>query len=439
MNITFKRRVFNDAFFPYLYSDVRNEIFYGGGGSGKSVFVAQRDIVRIPQEKGYNVLVVSKVAASNHNTTFSEYVDKIYRWKLQEYFDIRGSKGDERIVCKNNQNVIIFGGCKDRNELEKIKGIRAINGPITKIRMEEASNNTINDYRQLNNVRLRGETKVPKQMTLMLNPILATHWIKTELIDKPKPGTVYFEHCETDPELLKTANTSILKTTHIDNKFYGEAERAELLKLEYEDKYYYDVYVLGNWGVLGNVVFSNYIIHDFDYTEDDLENVCQGMDFGFVHASALERLGFKDGEAYAFDEVHGKGWTNSDFMQAVEDQWGDDAKYWDITADSAEPDRIEEWNRAGYRVNPAKKGKGSLKFGIDFLCSTTLHIHASKCPQLAREIQTYKRKEDKDGQAIDDFVEFNDDGIAALRYATEHIWGQWRGTVAEWDASDIGL
>jgi len=306
--------------------------------------------------------------------------------------------------------------------------------------MEEASNFTEYDYNQLNNVRLRGKTTTPKQCTMYLNPISVQHWIKKRFWDNRPAGTAYFEHCETDPEELKAAEMSILKTTHIDNRFYGENERKELLKLKDIDKYYYDVYVLGNWGVLGNLVFTNYIIEDFEYTEKDLENVCQGQDYGFAHASTIIRLGFKDDEIYIFDEVYGKGWTNGVFIEAAEEQLGTDAKYFRFTGDSAEPDRIKDWNDNGWNVDPAKKGKGSLRFGIDFLCGHRIHIHATKCPNMAREIQTYKRREDKDGNALDEFVEINDDCIAAARYATEYIWGQYHGRIVDnYGAADLGL
>ena len=189
--------------------------------------------------------------------------------------------------------------------------------------------------------------------------------------------------------------------------------------------------------VLGNTVFTNFIIEEFD--AEHLIDLCNGMDFGFAHASTIQRLGFYDGEMYSFDEIHSSGWTNPDFMAAAQEAWGDDVKSWYITADSARPDDILDWQRNGYNVIGAKKGPGSLQFGIDYLSSKRWHIHATKCPALAREVPVFKRQEDKDGNAIDKFVEINDDGIAACRYATEYIWGQMHGRVAEWSASDLGL
>ncbi|MGE9253206.1 hypothetical protein ACQKHR_26380, partial [Escherichia coli] len=60
------------------------------------------------------------------------------------------------------------------------------------------------------------------------------------------------------------------------------------------DPYYKRVYVEGDWGIFSNGVFHDYVIEDFEYGEDDLEAVSNGMDFGFAHASVLERVGFRD-------------------------------------------------------------------------------------------------------------------------------------------------
>jgi phage terminase large subunit len=465
MRYTIPKESFNKAFFPYLKSTARTEIFYGGGGSGKSYFLAQRDILDIMTRKQCNKLIMHKVAASHHYTTFSDLCYVIDNWNkeyfngtLSREFKINYSKGGEKIICLKTGNEILFGGCKDENELEKVKGIRASNGPITHIRCEEMTNFTPKDIYQLNVVRLRGLSETKKRFTGSMNPILETHFIKKEFIDKAPEGTLFYEHENTDSEaLLKNPNLVILKTTHIDNRFYGEEERKELLKLKYIDKYYYDVYVLGNWGILGNIVFHNYELisdSDFPYQEDDLYNVCNGMDFGYVHASTIERCGFhqdhKNNEQealYVFDEVYGKKWTNLDFINNTKDYFKDNSSiyYCPITADSAEQDRIEEWNRSGFNVIGAKKGPGSLKFGIDYLISIPkIYINKDRCPNLAREIAMFKRKEDKDGNAIDDFVQVNDDTIAALRYGTEYIWSnqiQYYDDSNDglWSLSDLGL
>jgi phage terminase large subunit len=442
---------FNKAFLPYLQSNARTEIFYGGGGSGKSYFLAQRDLLEIMGKKNNNILIMRKVAASNHNSTFADFKNVLNNWDtdfrkqdelnkrsirpLSSFFKINNSKGDERIIFSPTGNEILFGGCKDENELEKIKGIRATNGPITKIRCEEFTEFTERDYYQLSTVRMRGETSERKRFTGSMNPILATHWIKKRFFDSDVENRLVFEHENTNIDSIKNnPNLVILKTTHQDNKFYGEEERKELLKFKDIDKYYYDVYVLGNWGVLGNIVFNNYDIeHDFDDNEHTLDNIFIGMDYGYEHASAIIVGGYKDNEIYIFKEVYGKHWTNDDLLENAKNEIGDLLHECLITADSAEPDRIEEWSRLGFNIIGADKGPGSVRYGIDYLCAIPkIHIHKTNCPNLSREIQTYKRREDKDGNAIDDFVKINDDTIAALRYGTESIWSN----INRYDTSD---
>ena len=44
VNIKIKKEVFNDVYLPYLDNQDRYLLFYGGGSSGKSYFIAQRFI-----------------------------------------------------------------------------------------------------------------------------------------------------------------------------------------------------------------------------------------------------------------------------------------------------------------------------------------------------------------------------------------------------------
>ena len=85
----------------------------------------------------------------------------------------------------------------------------------------------------------------------------------------------------------------------------------------------------------------------------------------------------------------------------------------EIYADSAEPARIEEITRAGFNVYPAKK---EVKNGIDYIKRKKIYIHES-CANTIKEIQSYKWKEKKDGEILDEPVKFLDHAMDALRYA----------------------
>jgi len=399
----------NPVFRPLLWDTHRFNVLKGGAASGKSYGTAEKILYKIVAEKGHRYLIIRKVAKTLRHSVFDLFKAVIASWGMTPLFHILET--DMTITFQWNGNQLLFVGLDDVDKLKSIYG-------ITDIWVEEASEITGGDLIQLN-LRLRGETAHKKQITLTFNPISVLHWLKRRFFDR------------TDPDVLTH------HSTYKDNRYLDADSRHEIEAIE--DPYYRDVYALGNWGVYGNVVFMNYVIEDFPYTENDLENVCQGMDFGFAHASAIERLGFKDGELYVFDECYGKGWTNGVFIEAAREQWGDALYNWEITADSANPGHIKEWTDAQYRVTGAIKGEGSVRYGIDYLGGRRMHIHATRCPNMAREVQSFKRREDKDGNALDAFVEINDDCIAAARYATEYIWGQSHGQLADYSAAALGL
>lgn len=376
--------------------DARFVIPWGGAGASKSYSVAQQIIYSCIAESGHKWLVTRKVAKTLRHSVVALIIHILHEWKLEGLYVENKS---EFTLTFYNGSMILFVGLDDVGKLKSIHG-------LTGIWFEEADEGTLDDVRQMN-LRLRGKSKVKKRFYLTFNPVSVLHWLKAEFFDTPRD------------------NAYTIHATYRDNPYLDDEYRAELEAID--DRYYADVYREGKWGVLGNLVFTDVLVHDFDYDERDLENVCQGMDFGYAHASAIERMGYHDGELYSFDELWGKGWTNGEFIAYAKEHFGERLKTMRIIADSSEPARIREWRQAGVPVEAAKKAQGSLKFGIDYLSRSRWHIHKSKCPNLAREVLHFKRKEDRDGNPIDAFVELNDDGIAAARYATEWLTGHGHG------------
>ena len=229
VNITISKKVFNDIYLPYLNNKDRYLVFYGGGSSGKSHFIAQRYIYKLLNNKRCNLLIVRQTGDTNRRSTFPLVKQVISSWNLTEHFKI--NETDMRIVCKLNGNEIAFAGLDD---VEKIKSITFASGELTDIWVEEATETQEADINQLK-VRLRGG-KTDKQMVLSFNPINIQHWIKGHFIDSGL-ATVCF-------------------STYKDNKFLSDADRKALEDLKYTDEYTYNVYCLGQWGVLGKTVFD---------------------------------------------------------------------------------------------------------------------------------------------------------------------------------------
>jgi phage terminase large subunit len=407
VTIDFSRlpEVVNPVYYPLLWDRKRFNVLYGGAASGKSVFGGgQRPVYRMISEKGHNYLGVRKVDKANRDSTFAVMMQTINAWGLQDAFHV--TVQPLAITCKHNGNQMLFRGLDDP---EKLKSITFQSGPLTDIIIEEASELTPEEDRQLR-LRLRGVSAYPKQLTYMFNPIDALHWLKGRFFDKPLPAD----------------RATVLKTTYKANAWLAAEDRAELEALKDEDLTYYQIYALGEWGVIGNVVFSNYVVEDFSYDLADFDAVYQGQDYGFNHPFAFELVGMKDGELYIFDEVYRRQRTNTELIADATEYFRERGILEQVmnsatTADSAEPDRIKEWNQNGWRTIASKKGPGSERFGIDFMKHKRIHIHRERCPGIAAEIPIFKYREDKNGNVLEEFVDFKNDGIAAVRYATESI------------------
>ena len=229
VNIKISKKVFNDVYLPYLDNDDRYLVFYGGGSSGKSYYIAQRWIYKLIHPTRCNLLVTRQTGDTNRRSTFPLLKQVISNWNLSKHFKINES--DMRIKCLLTGNEVAFAGLDD---VEKIKSITFENGELTHIWCEEATEMQEADINQLK-VRLRGG-KSKKQIVLSFNPINIQHWIKKHFIDS-KLATVCF-------------------STYKDNKFLTDDDRKALEDLKHIDEYTYEVYCLGKWGILGKTVFD---------------------------------------------------------------------------------------------------------------------------------------------------------------------------------------
>lgn len=231
LNISIDKRVFNEAYYPYLTDDAKVLVFYGGAGSGKSHFVVQRWIYKLFVQPLCNILVVRAVSDTNRHSTFALFKQVINSWGLRRFFRINAS--NLSIKCLPTGNEVVFKGLDD---VEKLKSITFEKGVLTDVWIEEASEVAEEDYNQLE-LRLRGGN-VKKQIVISFNPISVNHWLKARFFDKPHK------------------NVKILHTTYRDNKFLDEDYVETLESYKEIDYYYYSVYCLGQWGVYGKTVFN---------------------------------------------------------------------------------------------------------------------------------------------------------------------------------------
>lgn len=390
----------NDVYEPYFTEYARTQIFYGGSSSGKSWFLSQRCVLDVLRG-GRNYLVCRQTARTIRGSVFQQIERVIRENGLLDYFTI--NKSDAVITCKNGYQ-ILFAGLDD---VEKIKSLVPAVGVITDIWIEEATETERGDVKDLYKRQRGGDEATKKRMILSFNPILQSHWIYNE----------YFASVawSDDQQTYKSDDISILKTTYKDNRFLTTQD---IHDLENEtDKYRHNVYTLGNWGILGHVIFTNWRVEDLSEMRDQFTNHRNGLDLGFsVDPSALWVAHYdrEHKRIYVYSELYQKGLTNDLLAVEVRNIIGDGY----VVCDSAEPKSIAELQGYGISALPAKKGKDSVLFGYQWLQQQEIIIDKN-CVNTKMEISTAHWMEDAGGNALLKPSGVNDHLIAAGRYAHE--------------------
>lgn len=376
----------------------------GSAGSGKSVDTAQNYILRLMQDKGRNLVAMRKSDISNRDSTFAELTGALYRMfgdKYEAYWKI--NKSPMSMTFKPNGNQIIFRGMNDDRQREKLKSITFPKGKLTDAWLEEATEFTQADLEIIDD-RLRGELPEGQfyQIKMTFNPVNKNHWIKKVFFDIPDPN-VLTHH-----------------STYLGNRFIDEAYRQRMERRKIVDPEGYQIYGLGEWGEIGGLILHNWEVGECSQNPADYDDFAIGQDFGFNHANAILPLGIKDDVIHITKEIYVFEKDTSEIIELARDAGIPTNKQ--MWCDSAEPDRIMMWQKAGYnRAKGVNKGgsQGSVNAQIDYLKQHKIIVDPS-CVNTIKELQQWKwKKDEKTGEYLDEPVPFQDDAMAALRYGVE--------------------
>lgn len=362
MNITWDIDTIIPIYYPLIEDKSRFIYIYGGAGSGKSQFVAQRSIIKCLREKYYRLIFCRKVGKTIRNSQFKLFKDLITQYGLDDCFVVKETTME--IECLNGNMLIPFG----MDDREKIKSI----AEPSEVWCEEVTEFEREDINQLN-LRLRTTKAATNQIIGTFNPITNEHWLYEDYFVKKYPAT-------------------LLKTTYLDNPFLPDEYKIQLEKYKNEDENYYKVYCLGEWGgsVKGAIYTHWQLIDLLPEGGDEF----YGLDFGFNNPSALVKIKLKDKCSYWKQLIYRSGLTNSDLIQELKNLGIGRTL---IYADSAEPQRIEEIYRAGFNIKPMVKGPDSVSKGIDTVKSMPMFI-TSDSEDIIKEARHYKWREISDNQ-----------------------------------------
>ncbi|MCI8285383.1 MAG: PBSX family phage terminase large subunit [Firmicutes bacterium] len=407
----------NRCFHRVNRSNKRYIVMKGSAGSGKSMDTAQNYILRLMNDKGRNLVAMRKSDVTNRDSTYAELTGAVYRMfgdKVERYWRIGLSP--LQLTCKINGNQIIFRGMNDDRQREKLKSITFQKGKLTDVWLEEATEFTQSDLEIIDD-RLRGDLPDGQfyQIRLTFNPVNSNHWIKK----------VFFD--------IVDENVLTHHSTYLDNRFIDDAYHDRMERRKKVDPEGYKVYGLGEWGEIGGLILRNWETKEISQNPSNYDDIAMGQDFGFNHANVILLLGIKDDNIYILDEIYVYEKETAEIIPiAAEKAFPMNREMW---CDSAEPDRIETWKKAGYRAKPVVKEKTNDKkyqaAQIDWLKGVVrkdrvikrmIYVHPS-CVNTIKELQQWKwKKDERTGEYLDEPVAFMDDAMAALRYGVE----RWR-------------
>lgn len=190
---------------------------------------------------------------------------------------------------------------------------------------------------------------------------------------------------------------------------------------------WWKVYGLGQLGDIEGRIYTEWDLIDELPKEARLEGY--GLDFGYTNdPTAVVGVYYYNGGWILDEKVYKKGMSNKDIVDTLktfEDKL--------VIADSAEPKSIDEIRAYGINIQPCKKGKDSVRQGIQLVQDQRISV-TKRSLSLIKEYRNYLWATDKDGRYLqpNQPVKGNDHGLDAIRYKLETL-GRLKQEENYWD------
>ena len=249
-----------------------------------------------------------------------------------------------------------------------------------------------------------------KQTWIDFNPD-AEFWVHKETLLEPNSEFLLLTYEDNEaipPETLEDIHIKISKAFHdVD----GNWEDDKNIKNHYWANWV-KVYVSGEIGSLQGVVFSDW---------ERIENIPQGykleaygLDWGYSNdPTALTEI-WSNGESFIYNElIYETEMLNSDIINRMKEL--NVSRSVRIFADSSEPKSIRELKNAGFKMIPAYKPAGSIKYGIDKMQRKPFFVTKNSV-NLIYEFQNYTWAKDRFDNATNKPIDNHNHAIDGIRY-----------------------
>lgn len=369
----------------------------GGTSASKTISIlmyliakAQGDFEEVKNDKGELIKKVKPTLTSIVSESFPHLKRGVMRdflniMQTQGYYDEnRWNRTDFTYEFETGSKIEFFSA----DQPDKVRGPRR-----DRLFMNECNNLSLETFEQL-------EVRTKEFIMLDWNPT-NEFWFYS-YGDPARPGGVK-DRDDVDHLIL----------TYLDNEALHPNIVASIEQRK-GNKGWWRVYGEGLLGEVDGKIYKGWEVTERIPHEARLERY--GLDFGYTNdPTAIVAIYYYNG-GYILDEIaYQKGMSNKDIADLLKNS--DRAM---IVADSAEPKSIDELKSYGLNIIGAKKGRDSIRNGIQLVQQQRISVTNSSI-NLISEYRNYMWKYDRNGVATQEPEGGKDHLLDALRYAMETL------------------
>jgi len=384
MKNEFDFKIINKLLF-LLNEDWRYKVAYGGRGSGKSYAFADSCLIKALL-KPLRILCARQLQTSIRDSVHKLLCDRIFALGMSEWFYITR----EAIKCKNGSEFIFKGIQNNVMEIKSMEGVDIC-------WVEEAQSVSDESWEVLiPTIRKEGS-----EIWISFNPDREDDATYKRFIKQPPPD------CK-----------SVL-VNYMDNPYFPDVLRKEMEYCKKIDYARYEHIWLGQTIMETEAQIFKGKFEVVDFEADEGTEFFYGADWGFANdPTALIRCFIENNCLFIDYEAGGVGIEMEEIPKLFDTI--PDSRKWKIRSDCARPETISYVARHGFKCIGAKKWKGSIEDGIEYMRSfEKIYIHP-RCKHIIEEFKFYSYKKDRvSGDILPIIVDAWNHYIDATRYALE--------------------
>ena len=379
-------------------------VLSGGRGSCKSSFVSIEMILGIMNDENANAAVIRKVGQYLRDSVFEQLLWAIEKLGVSHLWEAKVTT-PELVYIPTGQKILFRGADKPR----KLKSTKVAKGYIRYIWYEELDEFSGQEEIDTINQSLMRGGDIFCCFYSFNPPREKNSWVNAMCGEPRADRLIHRSDYRTVPE------------SWLGPQFIAEAEYLrERNTARYENEY------LGIATGTGAEIFPNVVVREISDEEiSSGERYCRGLEWGygadpFVYVAMIYDKGAR--RLLIYYEFYRYGAKYDEIAKAIKAENGLNHT---VIAESAEPRSNDELRARGVRIRAAKKGSGSVEFGIRWLQNLDeIVIDPVRCPQTRREFCGYSFLPDGHGGLRSEFPDRDNHSIDAVRYALEDISGR---------------